>query len=84
MKTLTGIFLGLAIFTGFVGLFPLVGWLKWFAVSLAGISAILGVIGLFSNQKHEGTQGTYFAALVVGTTMGCIFAFRCFLGGGIF
>lgn len=84
MKTITGIFLGLAIITGFVGFFPCVGWLNWFAVPLAGISALLGVIGLFSDREGEETQGTYFAALVAGTVMGGIFAFRCFLGGGLF
>ena len=84
MKTITGIFLGLAIITGFVGFFPCVGWLNWFPVPLAGISALLGVIGLFSDREGEETQGTYFAALVAGTVMGGIFAFRCFLGGGLF
>ena len=84
MKTITGIFLGLAIITGLVGFFPCVGWLNWFAVPLAGISALLGVIGLFSDREGEETQGTYFAALVAGTVMGGIFAFRCFLGGGLF
>ncbi len=84
MKTITGIFLGLAVITGFVGFFPCVGWLNWFAVPLAGISALLGVIGLFSDRDGEETQGTYFAALVAGTVMGGIFAFRCFLGGGLF
>jgi len=84
MKTITGIFLGLAIITGFVGFFPCVGWLNWFAVPLAGISALLGAIGLFSDREGEETQGTYFAALVAGTVMGGIFAFRCFLGGGLF
>jgi len=84
MKTITGIFLGLAIITGFVGFFPCVGWLNWFAVPLAGISALLGVIGLFSDREGEETQGTYFSALVAGTVMGGIFAFRCFLGGGLF
>ena len=84
MRTLTGVCLGIAIATGFMGFFPCAGWLNWFAVPLSGLSAILGVIGLFTDRDEEETQGIYFGALIVGTIMGGVFALRCFLGGGIF
>ena len=84
MKTLTGVCLAFAIITGFVGLFPWAGLMNWFSVPLSGLVAVLGVIGLFTDRKGEDTQGVYFAALVVGTVLGIVFAVRCFLGGGIF
>ncbi len=84
MKTLTGVCLALAILTGFVGFFPCAGWMNWFSVPLSGLAAVLGVIGLFTSREDEETQGIYLAALVVGTTLGVVFALRCFLGGGVF
>ena len=84
MKTLTGVCLAFAITTGFVGFFPCAGWMNWFSVPLSGLAAVLGVVGLLTDKEAKDDQGIYFAALIVGTVLGGVFALRCFLGGGIF
>ncbi|MCH2105950.1 MAG: hypothetical protein MK291_04840 [Planctomycetes bacterium] len=84
MKNLTGACLALAILTGVVGFFPMDGWKDWFSVPLPGLAAALGGYGLFTHREEEETQGVYFAALVIGTVLGFVFAARFFLGNDLF
>jgi hypothetical protein len=62
----------IALILAFVGFIPLLGWLNWIIIPIAGIGAIFG----FVSDKNGGRN---FCLVVMA-----ICAIRLWMGGGIF
>lgn len=72
MANIIAILLGLiALILAFVGFIPLLGWLNWFTILIAGVGAVFGLI----SEKNGGPN---FCLLVMA-----ICALRLWIGGGI-
>ena len=72
MANIIAILLGLvALFLAIIGFIPLLGWLNWLIILIAGVGAAFG----FASSKNSGRN---FCLVVVA-----ICAFRLFIGGGI-
>lgn len=65
-----------------VGIFPCLGWLNWVAIPLGGISAVLSLIALVTDQNSE-TRNSAIIGLVLGLVAASVGTFRLLLGGGI-
>gem|GEM_PF-1651668 len=65
-----------------VGLFPCLGWLNWAAIPLGGISAILSLISLITDQ-NSATRNTAVIGLVMGLIAVVVGTFRLILGAGL-
>ena len=72
MANIVSILFGLvALALAIVGFIPLLGWLNWLIILIAGVGAIIG----FVSSKNSGRN---FCLVVMA-----ICAFRLFIGGGI-
>ena len=72
MANIISILFGLvALALAIVGFIPLLGWLNWLIILIAGVGAIIG----FVSSKNSGRN---FCLVVMA-----ICAFRLFIGGGI-
>ena len=72
MTNIVSILFGLvALALAIVGFIPLLGWLNWLIILIAGVGAIIG----FVSSKNSGRN---FCLVVMA-----ICAFRLFIGGGI-
>ena len=68
------------------GLIPCLGCLNWLAVPLSVAAATVGVIGLATDRRPDGSadgQGIYLAGLFAGALLIGVGCLRCFLGGGV-
>lgn len=61
-----------ALILAIIGFIPLLGWLNWFIILIAGVGAAFG----FASRSNAGRN---FCLVVMA-----ICAFRLFIGGGIF
>lgn len=72
MANIVSILFGLvALALAIVGFIPLLGWLNWLIILIAGVGAVFG----FVSSKNSGRN---FCLVVMA-----ICAFRLFIGGGI-
>lgn len=72
MANIIAILFGLiALALAIVGFIPLLGWLNWLIILIAGVGAVFG----FASSKNSGRN---FCLVVIA-----ICAFRLFIGGGI-
>jgi hypothetical protein len=73
MANIIAFLLGLiALILAIIGFIPLLGWLNWFIILIAGIGAAFG----FASDKNSGRN---FCLVVIA-----ICAIRLWMGGGIF
>jgi hypothetical protein len=73
MANIIAFLLGLiALILAIIGFIPLLGWLNWFIILIAGIGAAFG----FASDKNSGRN---FCLVVIA-----ICAVRLWMGGGIF
>ena len=72
MANIIAFLLGLvALVLAIVGFIPLLGWLNWFTIIIAGVGAVFGM-------ASSSNSGRNFCFVVMA-----ICAFRLFIGGGI-
>ena len=73
MSNIISILLGLvALIIALVGIIPLLGWLNWFVLIIAGLGLLLGLIS-------ESNSGRNFNIFVIAVA-----ALRLIVGGGLF
>ena len=69
----------------FMGLFPCVGWMNWFAAPMNASAIIIGLIGLATDRGEQGdARGlpVHLVAVIAGTLLLGVSILRCLLGGG--
>jgi hypothetical protein len=69
-----------------VGLIPCLGWINWTAIPLAALTAMVGLVGLFSDRDPDTLRmrgvAAHLAALVLGSLLTLIGIVRCAIGLG--
>lgn len=65
-----------------VGLIPCLGWLNWFTIPIGGISAVISLIALLTDQNSS-SRNSAVIGLVMGVVAAGVGTFRLLIGGGV-